>query len=466
VGKALKSDICFIGGASSLAPAIVSAASSGYSVALVQPEGSDGTRARLVRSMALSAAARDSVAGGRRPVPESEIAGIATRIREVATTFPDSTPERFQALGIRVIPGEAHFKDRRTLVTADGTLLRARYFIVATGSVPGRPSIDDLDVVDHLTEDSASELPLRPGHLIVVGATPAAIELAQAWRRLGSDVTLVATEPLLAGFDPEMAAVVTRALVADRVRIIEQATVNEVHRHDEGGVRLQVLSQGGGIDAIDGTHLLIAGRRAAIAGLQLDKAGVKHDFGGIAVSASLRTSNRRIWAVGDVTGEPHLAHHVEHQAEIVLAAIRSGRDPDQNPALMPRLVLTDPELAEVGLTAEQAAQLHGEIRVLRWPYAENDRAAAQRRTVGHVKLVTDKAGKLLGAAVAGAGASDLIGLWTLALGKGMAVHDIAGLALPGTTLGSIGKRAAISYFPVEQRRSFGRKLAGLLRVFG
>src|SRR5262249_21730031 len=150
--------------------------------------------------------------------------------------------------------------------------------------------------------------------------------------------------------------------------------------------------------------------------------------GGVAVSASLRTSNPRIHAVGEVTGEPQLAHHVEHQAEIVLAAIRSGRDADQNPALLPRLVLTDPELAEVGLAADQAATRHDGTRILRWPYAENDRAAAEGRTAGHVKLVADKEGKLLGAAVAGASASELIGLWTLALASGMAVRDVAGIA--------------------------------------
>jgi pyruvate/2-oxoglutarate dehydrogenase complex dihydrolipoamide dehydrogenase (E3) component len=467
LAKALRSDICFIGGGSSLAPAIVSARSSGYSVALVQPEGSDGTRARLVRSMALRAAGGDAVACGRRPVPASDIAEIATRIREASTAFPDCTSERLAALGVRVIPGEARFKDRRTLALADGTLLRARHFVIATGTLPARPAIEGLDAVDHLTEDSASELSVLPGHLIVVGSTPAAHELAQAWRRLGSEVTLVATGPLLAGHDPEMAAVVTRALIADGVKIVEQAALRDVQRLGDNGIRLQVLSKAGSIDAIDGTYLLISGGRLPhIAGLQLDKAGVKYDASGITVSATLRTSNPRIHAIGDVTGEPHLAHHLEHQAEIALAAIRSGRDTGQNPGLVPRLVLTDPELAEVGLGADQAARLHGKIRILRWPYAENDRAAAEARTAGHVKLVVDKQGKLLGAAIAGAGASELIGLWTLALAKGMAVGDVAGLALPVSTFGEIGKRAAISYFPIEPRRSFGKKLAGLLRVFG
>jgi pyruvate/2-oxoglutarate dehydrogenase complex dihydrolipoamide dehydrogenase (E3) component len=467
VARALRPDICFIGGGSSLAPTIVSAAASGYSVALVQPEGSDGTRARLVRSMALRAAARDAVAGGPRHSPAGDIAEIEKRIGEISAAFPDSTPERFAALGVRVIPGVAHFKDRRTLVLADGSLMRARHFIIATGSVPGPVTIEGLNSVDHLTADTAFELAVLPGHLIVVGSGPAAHELAQGWRRLGSAVTLVATGEPLAGHDPEMAAVVTRALIADGVKIVEQAVVQGVQRH-EAGIRLEVLSPAGSIDLIDGTHLLLAGPRVPhIAGLRLDKARVRHDAAGIGVSAALRTSNPRIYAVGDVTGEPHLAQHVEHQAAIVLAAIRSGRDTDQKPALLPRLVLTDPELAEVGLSPEQAASRHRDVRILRWPYAENARAAAEGRTAGHVKLVSDKQGKLLGAAVAGALASELIGLWTLALTKGMNVADLAGIAMPVCTFGEIGKRAAISYFPVEpRRRTLARKLAGLLRVFG
>jgi pyruvate/2-oxoglutarate dehydrogenase complex dihydrolipoamide dehydrogenase (E3) component len=459
VARALRPDICFIGGGSSLAPVIVSAAASGYSVALVQPEGSDGTRARLVRSMALRAAARDAVAGG-------DVAEIAKRLREVSTAFPDSAPERFAALGVRVIPGDAHFKDRRTLVLADGSLLRARRFVIATGSLPGATAIEGLDGVDHLTEETVSDLALPPRHLIVVGSGPGAHELAQGRRRLGSAVTLVATGQPLSGHDPEMAAVVTRALIADGVQIVEQAVVQGVQRH-EAGIRLEVLSPAGSIDAIDGTHLLLAGPRLPhIAGLQLDKARVRHDATGIGVSAALRTSNPRIYAVGDVTGERHLAHHAEHQAAIVLAAIRSGRDMDQNPSLLPRLVLTDPELAEVGLSADQATSRHRDVRILRWPYAENARAAAEGRTAGHVKLVTDKEGKLLGAAVAGAAASELIGLWTLALAKGTTVAEIAGVAMPVCTFGEIGKRAAISYFPVEPRRTLAKKLAGLLRVFG
>ena len=466
VARALKPDICFIGGGSSLAPAIASAAASGFSVALVQPEGSDGTRARLVRSMSLRAAGCDAVAGGLGPIPADDIAKLAMRVREVSTAFPDSTPERFAALGVRVIPGAAFFKDRRTLVLADGGLLRARHFVIATGSLPELTTIEGLGSLDHLTEDTASELAVLPGHLIVVGSGAAAHELAQGWRRLGSAVTLVATGQPLAGHDPEMAAVVTRALTVDGVRIVEQAALQGVQRH-EAGIRLEVLSRAGSIDAIDGTHLLIAGPRVPhIAGLRLDKARVKHDADGVGVSASLRTSNPRIHAVGDVIGERYLAHHVGHQAAIVLAAIHSGRDTEQNAAFLPRLVLTDPELAEVGLSVDQATSSHRETRILRWPYAENERATAEGRTAGHVKLIADREGKLLGAAVAGASASELIGMWTLALANGMTVADIAATAMPMCTFGEIGKRAAISYFPVEPRRTLARKLAGLLRVFG
>jgi pyruvate/2-oxoglutarate dehydrogenase complex dihydrolipoamide dehydrogenase (E3) component len=470
--KPLAIDICFIGGGSSVASAIAFAAASGLSVALVETGTSDGTRARLVRSLALAAFAREAetlrraVAPAAAEVkPEGDFARIARHLHDMAAIPADSTPQRFAALGVRYVSGAARFKDRRTLVAGD-VELRARRFVIGTGTLAAPPSLDGLDSMECLTEDAVFELTHRPGHLIVVGGGQGAVELAQVWRRLGSDVTLVAAEPLLAGCDPEMAAVVLRRLVAEGVTILENATVNEIQASGKGAVRVQVLSEGN-ITALDGTHLLKTGHRVPnIAGLDLRKAGVKHNGSGIAVSPALRTSNARIYAIGDVIGPRHLAHVVEHQAERVVRGLLSGRDEEQDMATIPAIVFTDPGLAHVGAATEGTAPSNRGVRILRWPYAANQRAFAEAATAGHVKLVADKEGKVLGVTIAGADAAEMIGFWVLAMTKNVTVGDVAGLALPASIYGEIGKRAAIAYFPAEPRRSIGRKLAGLLRVFG
>jgi pyruvate/2-oxoglutarate dehydrogenase complex dihydrolipoamide dehydrogenase (E3) component len=184
------------------------------------------------------------------------------------------------------------------------------------------------------------------------------------------------------------------------------------------------------------------------------------------VSPTLRTSNNRIYAIGDVTGDPHSAHVVEHQAMLVVRGLISGRDETFDGALVPKLVLTDPQLAHIGLTEAEALRGHRGARILRWPYAENDRAKAQARTEGHVKLTVDKDGRILGVTIAGAEAAELIGSWVLALSKEMSVADVAGLPLPTSTFGEIGKRVAISYFPTQRRASIRRKLADLFGVSG
>jgi pyruvate/2-oxoglutarate dehydrogenase complex dihydrolipoamide dehydrogenase (E3) component len=180
----------------------------------------------------------------------------------------------------------------------------------------------------------------------------------------------------------------------------------------------------------------------------------------------LRSTNRRVYAIGDVAGGPQFTHAANYQAGLVLRALLFRLPAAENRLVVPRVTYTEPELAHVGLTEEEARKAHAKVRVLKSPYAGNDRAQAERQTEGFVKLVTGRRGRILGVSIVGAGAGEQIGLWALALSKKMGVRDIIGHVAPYPTFGEIGKCAALAYFSDTTRNSGVRRLVGFLRRFG
>jgi pyruvate/2-oxoglutarate dehydrogenase complex dihydrolipoamide dehydrogenase (E3) component len=316
--------------------------------------------------------------------------------------------------------------------------VKARRFVIATGSSPAIPPIPGLNEVRYLTNETIFDLTECPEHLVVIGGGPIGCELAQAHRRLGARVTIIEAARMLANEDPELAGVVINRLRADGVAIIEGAKVERV------APNVTVHTSAG---AIDGSHLLVAtGRRANVAALDLDKAGVAHTQRGVTVDRSLRSSNPRIYAIGDAAGGLQFTHLAAHHAGIV---IRSAlfRLPARADALpVPRVTYTAPELAQVGLTEQQAREKHADIRILRWPFADNDRARTERDVDGFVKLIADPRGTVLGAGIAGPHAGELIQSWIMPVARRMKLKAIAGLILPYPTLGEAGKRAATSFY--------------------
>ena len=469
--RPLTPDICIIGAGPGALPLAMAAAAFGAGVVLVENGRPEGALSRLV-PQALAAAARqaETMRSGEKfgiggAEPEVDFKAVMRHARHAAATpAPNTSAERLGALGVRVISAEPRFGDRRTLIAGE-TEIRARRFVLATRSLPVAPPVQGLDGVDYLTEDTVLDLPRRPGHLIVLAGRPEGIELAQSFRRLGSDVTVLSLDAL-SGFDPEMAAVVMRRLNAEGVALLEQAAAMRVERRGKAGIRLSRETAKGPV-TIDGTHLLVAaGRGADIRDLHLDKAGIAHDAKGVAVDAAFRTGNRRVHAIGDVVaGSPHSLHVAEHQAALLAQALLFRRTPPKH-SVIPAAVFTDPELAQVGLTESEAAKTEKSIRILRWPYAENDRAQAERQTEGHIKLVVGARGQVLGATIAGANAAELIGVWTLALSKGLTLRDMASHIVPHPTLGEIGKRAAMTYFAGAARKPLLRRLSSMLRIFG
>ena len=383
----------------------------------------------------------------------------------IAAIAPNDAKERFTGLGVRVIEAAARFKDRDTVVVDDGTEIKARRFVIATGSSPSIPPIPGLDAVPYLTNETIFDLTTRPDHLIVIGAGPIGLELAQAFRRLGAAVTVLEAAQPLAHEDSECADVVLNALTREGVDLRSGVTVVRI---EAAGVTVKVVVRGaGGEQAIEGSHLLVAtGRRANVEGLALERAGIVAERGGIRVDKRLKTSNRRVFAIGDVAGRGQFTHLANYHAGLVIRNALFRLPVKVNDDFVPRVTFTDPELAQVGPTETEARARRLAIRVLRWPYHENDRAQAEHGTVGHIKVITDRSGRILGATIVGASAGELITTWTLAVSRGLNIRVLAGIIVPYPTLAEIGKRAAITYFSPSLTRNWVRRLIGLLRRFG
>jgi pyruvate/2-oxoglutarate dehydrogenase complex dihydrolipoamide dehydrogenase (E3) component len=243
--------------------------------------------------------------------------------------------------------------------------------------------------------------------------------------------------------------------------------VSIAHVEASGAGVAVVLSGAGGHERVTGSDLLIAtGRHAHVEGLHLDAAGIAHTASGITVDRSLRTSNRRVYAIGDVIGGPQFTHAANYHAGLVIRNALFRLPVKADDSLIPRVTFTDPELAHVGLTEDEAKRARKTIRILRWPFAENDRAQAERATRGHIKVITDKGGRILGATIVGAGAGELITTWSLALANRLKIRAIVGTVVPYPTFGEIGKRAAITYFLPRLTSPFVQRIIGWVRRLG
>lgn len=472
--RLLKPDICVIGAGSGGLTVAAAAAAFGVSVVLVERGrmGGDCLNHGCVPSKALIASAklakrmREASAFGLGTVePEIDFAAVNRHVQGVIEAIaPNDSIERFTALGVRVIQAEARFIDKRTVQAGD-TEIRARRFVVAAGSSPQVPPIPGLEEVPFLTNETIFERKRLTRRLIIVGGGPVGLEMAQAHRRLGAEVTVLEAGEILSREDRELVALVRRRLVEEGVDIREGTKLARVEKR--GNVVRAHLDQGGETAFVDGSHLLIAaGRKANVETLGLEEAGIRHSPAGISVDPRLRTSNRRVYAIGDIIGGAQFTHVASFHAGIVLRAILFRLRARADRTVIPRVTFTDPEIAHVGLMETEARASHRSVRVLRWPYAENDRAQTERQTEGHIKLVTDRRGRVLGASIGGANAGEQIALWSLIVAKGMRVHDLAGLVLPYPTMGEIGKRASVTYFSGATARPIVRRIIRFLRIFG
>ncbi len=471
----LRPDICVIGAGSGGLTVAAAAAAFGVNVVLIEAGkmGGDCLNYGCVPSKALIAAAKHAHAieaapayGVKAGEANVDFRQVRAHIeRAISAIAPNDSEERFTALGVKVIRAHGRFTGPDTVVAAEYEI-RARRFVVATGSKPAIPPIPGLEDVDYLTNETIFDRTAPMRRLVIIGGGPIGLELAQAYHRLGSQVTVLEAARALGKEDPELGAIVLDRMRAEGVEIVEGATVSEVKKRGRNGVRLAVET-GEGLRMIEGSHLLVAtGRAASVDDLGLDEAGVRYDAKGIKVERNLKTSNRRVFAIGDVAGGLQFTHVASYHASLVIKQILFRTPAREDASIIPRVTFTDPELAHVGLTEEQARAGNKSIRVLRWPYAENDRAQAEGLTDGHIKLIVDSGSRIVGVSIVGAGAGEMINLWTLAVSRKMKLGDGRDYIPPYPTMSEIGRRAIVaSYLPLT-RKPLVRRIIRFLRRFG
>ncbi|MEM8653031.1 MAG: FAD-dependent oxidoreductase, partial [Pseudomonadota bacterium] len=383
----------------------------------------------------------------------------------IAAIEPNDSVERFTGLGVEVITEAGRFKDAKTVIAGDKEI-RARRFVVATGSSAFVPPIPGLDQVSYLTNENIFENTRKMKHLVVIGGGPIGMEMAQAHYRLGVEVTVLEGMKAMGQADPELSAIVLEKLRKEGINIIEGAMVKNVERKGKTGVRVAYEKDGTQIN-IDASHILVAtGRAANVDGLDLEKAGIKYSKHGIEVKRDLRTSNKRVYAIGDVAGGPQFTHVAGYHAGLVIRGLlfRKKAVPDHD--IIPWAIYTDPEIGHVGFSEAQAREKYRDIKVLRWPYHENDRAQAERKTTGLIKLITNKKGLIVGVSIAGVGAGEMINMWSLAITNKMKLGDVVGFISPYPTLSEMGKRAAITNYTPLARKPTIRSVIRFLQKFG
>ncbi|WEX79093.1 FAD-dependent oxidoreductase [Sinorhizobium numidicum] len=472
--ETLTPDICVIGGGAAGLSVAAGAAAFGVPVVLVERSrmGGDCLNYGCVPSKALIAAAKHAQAirkatefGVSAGEPIIDYARLRARIHSVIEGIaPHDSVDRFTGLGVKVIEDAARFLDERTVAAGDH-LIRARRFVIATGSSPAVPPIHGLAETPFLTNETLFELKRLPEHLVIIGAGPVGLEMAQAYRRLGSRVTVIESSAALSREDPELAAIALAEIRAEGTLLLERTMIHSVEQATRG-IRL-LCETGKGRFHVEGSDLLLAaGRAPSHASLDLDAAGIRQDAGRIKLGADLRTSNRRVYAIGDAAGGLQFTHAASYHARLVLQQILFRLPAHEARDIVPRVTFMDPELAQVGLTEQEAREKSGSADVVRWDFSGNDRARTDGLGRGLIKIVVGRRGRILGAGIAGAGAGEMINLWAFAITNRLTLKHFRGYVAPYPTVSEIGKQASISYYAPMARNRLVRSVIRMLRCFG
>ncbi len=469
--RILKADIVVIGAGSGGLSVASGAAQLGLKVVLFEKGemGGDCLNYGCVPSKALVAAAdaahqaRNSGALGvsNRSVDVDFQKVMAHVRRAIAAIALNDSQARFEGLGVQVIRDRAYFLDSRTVATGE-VQVSARKIVIATGSRAVGPAIPGLADTPYLTNETVFDLEALPPKLIVLGGGPIGVELGQAFRRLGAEVVIIESGELLGREDRAAADIVLKQLADDGVELLAGRDAVRV----EAGPTVFV-SGPQEERRIDGSHLLVAvGRTPSLDGLDLAKAGVAHSSQGITTDRMLRSTNRRVYAVGDAAGRGQFTHLASAHAGLVIRRAVFGLPVDANALVAPRVTYTDPELAAIGMNESDARRVYGEgVRVERFDFAENDRAQAEGDTRGFGKLITTAKGKVLGVTLVGRRAGDHIHLWSLAMSSDIKLSKIAGMIAPYPTRGEISKRLAGQWYVRALFSGRTRRLVALLKRF-
>jgi pyruvate/2-oxoglutarate dehydrogenase complex dihydrolipoamide dehydrogenase (E3) component len=460
-------DIGIIGAGSAGLSVAAGAAQLGARTLLIERDkmGGDCLNYGCVPSKALIAAAdkvaqiRQATQFGIKTGPVSvDFQAVMRHVSEViATIAPHDSVERFEALGVRVLRGTGSFT-APTQVKVGEQHIKAKYWVIATGARAAIPPIPGLDTVAYLTNQTIFTLDHCPAQLLIIGAGPIGLELAQAFQRLGSSVTVIERFTLLPKDDLELVQIIRQNLLSEGIKIVENAQITAVQSLS-GGVSL-TLADG---QKLVGSHLLLAaGRRANVESLNLAAAGIMSSARGIVVDQHLRTHNKRVFAIGDVAeGAPQFTHSANYQAGLVIRQALFRLPAKADWRYMPWVSYTDPELAQLGLHEAAARAAGHEVTIWRWPMAQNDRAIAERCPQGLIKLVVEKGGRVLGVSIIGAQAGELLQSWAPVIEGRVKLRHLASQITAYPTLSEVNKRVAASYF---SGKIFGPKSRALVKA--
>lgn len=479
--KILKPDLCIIGGGSGGLSVASAAAQMGVDVVLIEKGkmGGDCLNYGCVPSKSLLSAAKNVHAYEQAEPyiknftkPKVNYEAAKQHVADViASIAPHDSVERFEGLGVKVIEAGATFIDNNSLKAGDYTI-KARRFVIATGSSAFIPPIKGLDLVIYHTNESIFELDKKPQHLIIIGAGPIGLEMAQAHRRLGCAVTVIDAFKILGNQPPEFADIILNKLTEEGVKLFSETQVESLNTVDNK-ICVSIKQKDGTEEILRSSHLLIAtGRSANVDGLGLDDTDVEFDRRGVKVNSGLRTDAKRIYAIGDVAQikgaafNPQFTHVANYHAGLVVRSMLFRLPAKANYDALPWVIYTDPELAHVGLTAADARKKYGEIRILSAKYDGNDRAIAVGKTLGMAQFYVTKKGLVVGATILGENSGELISILALMISQKIKISKLATLTIAYPTLAEIVKRAAQDYYTGFGENKKLRFVLKFLRKFG
>ncbi|MDD1622488.1 MAG: mercuric reductase [Methylococcaceae bacterium] len=473
MGSSTEYDLCIIGGGAAGLVVAAGAATLGAKVVLVEKNALGGDclhygcvpSKALIHSAKVAHTLRDAERFGiPAQAPAIDLPTVMQRVQSVIRQIePNDSPERFAELGVELIFGAGQFTAPDAF-SVDGRELRAKNFVIATGTRPAIPPLPGLDQIPYLTNETLFSVQEQIPHLLILGGGPIGCEMAQALARLGSRVTVFdLAQGLLPREDEDISAVVAERFKQEGIALHLGIKVIKVDRQDgEIGVLLEHPQRGQ--YWLSGSHLLIAaGRKPNLEGLGLDKAGVELNNSRLVIDARLRTGNKNIYACGDVAGPYLFTHMAEHQAGVVLRNALFHWPSKAQTNNIPWCTYTDPELARVGLSESEALQQGIQHQIYRFPFADIDRAVTEGATEGLAKIITTPRGKLLGACIVGPHAGELIAEYGLAIAKGMKAADLSNTIHIYPTLAQINRRVADQR--LKEALTPCRKL-WLKRIFG
>ncbi len=475
----LKPDLCIIGAGSGGLSVAAGAAQLGLDVILLEKDkmGGDCLNTGCVPSKALLAAGKRAALHRKTDIkgvfanePEIDYSAVKDHVADTINTIaPHDSPERFQSLGVNVVLQAGKFISKNTVETEEH-VIKAKRFIIATGSRAVIPPIVGLNETDFYTNENIFELREKPEHLLILGVGPIGIEMAQAHMQLGCQVSVFDTATILPRDDQKNVAIVREALKQDGIMLYESVSIKEVIKGLDNKPTLIIENKQGEQLSISGTHLLVAaGRQANVDHLGLEQANIETSRSGIKVNQHLKTTNRKVFAIGDVAGGPQFTHVAGYHAGIIIRQICFGMFWTRvDYQALPWVTYCEPELAQVGLTEEAAIKQYGseKIKVVEWHFDENDRAIAERQTKGQLRVVTNNKGKILGASIVGPHAGELIGLWGFAITTKQKIGAVTSMIAPYPTLGEVSKRAAGVWYTPSLFSDRTRRIVRIMKIIG